>query len=215
MSWQQPSPLSSFPQPYATRGSSNPTQNEASDSARPQDGLPRRRGYPPVHNASVSPSQIYSSQQPPPPPSRRSTHPTAPTYEHASSFPRQPAPPPFGYVSHNQPVPARYTSISSSNPPPPMTKRAETMPMPVHPTIAPSMPYDISPHPPSRSEMSGGPQPSSQSRSYRAIDVDEGEDESSDPSGGDLEKSQEDGRHKGKDSPGVLYPFKIASYVAL
>jgi hypothetical protein len=121
-----------------------------------------------VHNASVSPSQIYSSQQPPPPPSRRSTHPTAPTYEHASSFPRQPAPPPFGYVSHNQPVPARYTSISSSNPPPPMTKRAETMPMPVHPTIAPSMPYDISPHPPSRSEMSGGPQPSSQSRSYRA-----------------------------------------------
>lgn len=115
-----------------------------------------------VHNASVSPSQVYSSQQPPPPPSRRS----APTHEHASSFPRQPAPPPSGSVSHNQPLTARYACISSSSPPPPMTQHAATMSMPVHPNIAPSMPYDMSLHPPS--EVSGGPQPSSQSWSYCA-----------------------------------------------
>jgi hypothetical protein len=121
-----------------------------------------------VHNASVSPSQVYSSPQPPPPPSRRSTHPTAPTYEHASSFPPQPVPPPSGSVSHYQPFPARYASISSSSLPPPMTQRAATMPMPVHPNIAPSTSYDMSPHPLSRPEMSGGPQPSSQSWSYRA-----------------------------------------------
>jgi hypothetical protein len=117
-----------------------------------------------VHNASVSPSQVYSSQQPPPPPSRRS----APTDEHASSFPRQPAPPPSGSVPHNQSFTTRYASISSSSPPPPMTQHAATMSMPVHPNIAPSRPSDISLHPPSRSEMSGGPQPSSQSWSYRA-----------------------------------------------
>jgi hypothetical protein len=119
-----------------------------------------------VPNASVSPSHVYSSPQPPPP-SRRSTHPTAPTHEHASS--RQPAPPSSGSASYHQQFSARYASISSSSPPPPVTQRAATMPMPVHPTIAPSMPYDMSPHPPSRSEMSGGPQPSSQSWSYRTF----------------------------------------------
>jgi hypothetical protein len=118
-----------------------------------------------VHNASVLPFHVYSSPQPPPPPSRRSTHPTAPTHEHASSFLRQPTPPPSGSVSHYQPSPARYASISSSSPPPPMTQSAATIPMPVHPT---SMPYDMGPRPPSHSEMSGGPQPYSQSRSYRA-----------------------------------------------
>ena len=34
-------------QPYVTRWSFKPAQNEASDSARPQDGLPSRHGYPP------------------------------------------------------------------------------------------------------------------------------------------------------------------------
>jgi hypothetical protein len=123
-----------------------------------------------VHNTSVSdsPSQVYSSPQPPPPPSRRSTHPTAPTQEYASSFPRQPAPPPSESVSHYQPFPARYASISSSSPQAPMTQRAATIPMPVHPNIASSMPYGMSPHPSSRSEMSRGPQPSSKSWSYRA-----------------------------------------------
>ena len=129
--------------------------------------LPIDSQPPLVQNASISSYQVYSSQQPPPPPSRRSTHPTAPTHDHASSFPRQPAPPPSGSVSHNQPNPARYASITSSNPPPPMTKRAETMPMPVHPNISPPVPYDMSPHPPSRSEISGRPQTSSQNWSYR------------------------------------------------
>ncbi|KAF8491357.1 hypothetical protein F5888DRAFT_1807515 [Russula emetica] len=204
MSWQQPSPPSSFPQPYATHWSSNPAQNEASVSARTQDGLPPRNGYPPMHNASVSSSQAYSSPQPPPPPSRRSTHPTAPTYEHASSFPPQPVPPPSGSVSHYQPSPARYASISSSSPPPPMTQRAATMPMPVYPNIAQSMPYDMSPHSPSRSEMSGGPQASSQSWSY--LDVNEGEDDSSDFSGGDLEQSSESMSDFQKRSP-PSFPF--------
>ena len=121
-----------------------------------------------VHNASVSPSQAHSFPQPPPPPSRRSTHPNAPIHEHASSFPRQPAPPPSESVSHYQPFAARFASISSSSPPPPMTQRAATITMPVHPNIAPSMPYDMSRHPPSHSAMSGVPQPSSQSWSYRA-----------------------------------------------
>jgi len=190
MSWQQPSLLSSLPQPYATRGSSNPAQNKASDSqsARLQDGLSPKRGYPPLHNASVSSSQVYSSSQPPPPPSRRSAHQTAPTHEYASSFPRQPAPPPSGSVSHCQPSPAGYTSISSSSPPPPMTQRAETMLVPVHPNIAPPMPYDVPPHRPSRSEMSGGPQ-ASQSWSY--LDVNEGEEDSNDFCDGDLEQSPE------------------------
>lgn len=212
MSWQQPPPLSS--QPYATRLSSNPARNEASKSARPQDGLPPRRAYPPMHNASVSPSssQVYSSPQPPPPPSRRSTHPAAPTHEYGSSFPRQPAPPPSASVSQYQPYP--------SGSQPPMTRRAETMPMPAHQTITPSMSYDMSHHPPSRSEMSRWPQPSSQSGSY--FDVDEGEDDSSDPDGEDLEQSPESmsdlqkrsqasfpfasrkshGRRPGKGSPG-------------
>ena len=120
----------------------------------------------PVHNTGIS-SQVYSSPQPPP--SRRSTHPTAPTPEHAFSFPREPAPPPSGSVSHYQPYPARYaSSISSSAPPPPMTQRAATIPMP---NIAPPMPYDMSSHPPSRPEMSGGRQSSSQSWSYRAYAV--------------------------------------------
>lgn len=196
MSRQYPSPPPSFPQPYAKRRSSNPAQNESSDSARPQDGLPPRHAYPPsefiwfdtlgrcsqlthdrsrpslVHNARISPSQVYSfpqpQTQPPPPPSRRSTHPTAPTNEHASSFSRQPAPPLSGSISHHQPFPPRYPSISSSSPPPPMSQRIATIPMPIHPNIAPPMPYGMSSHPSSRSEISGRSQSSSQSWSYRA-----------------------------------------------
>lgn len=129
--------------------------------------LPIESQLPLVHNAGVSPFQVYSSAQPPPP-SRQSTHPTAPTQEHASSFPRQPAPPPSGSASHYQPFPERYASTSSSSPPPPMTQRAATMPMPFHSNTAPSMHYDTSPHLQSRSEMSGGPRPSSQSWSNRA-----------------------------------------------
>lgn len=120
-----------------------------------------------VHNAGVSHSQVYSSPQPPPP-SRRSTHPTPPSQEHASSFPCQPVPPPSGSASHYRPFPERYASTNSSSLPPPMTQRATTMPMPVHPNTAPSMPYDMSPHLQSRSEMSGGPRPSPQSWSNRA-----------------------------------------------
>ena len=180
---QQPPPHS-FPQPvpYATHWSPNPAQNEASYSARPQDGLPPGHFYPPggflwfytlglpieprlslVDNARISPSQGYSS--PHPPPSRRST---APTDDHASSFPRQPGPPPLGSVPHYQSSPARYASMSSSSHPPPVTQRAATISMPVHSNIAPSMPYGMSPHPPPRSDMSRGSQPSSQSWSYRA-----------------------------------------------
>jgi hypothetical protein len=137
------------------------------------------------------PSQQYSSSQPSPAHQRRSTHPTAPTHEHASSFPRQPAPPPSGSVSHY----ARYASTNFSSPPLPMTQP---------PNIAQSMPssYDMSPYPPSRSEMSGGPHPS-QSSSYRAcsayissvsfltVDVNEGEDDSRDSSSGrNLERRQ-------------------------
>ena len=115
-----------------------------------------------VHNTGVSPPQLYSS------PSRRSTLPTAPPHQYASSFQGQPDPSPAGSVSHYPPYPARYASIGSSNPPPSMTQRAATMPMPGHPNIAPSMPYDMSLYPPSHSEMSGGPQPSSQTWSHRA-----------------------------------------------
>jgi hypothetical protein len=123
---------------------------------------------PPVHNTSVSSSQVYASPlQPAPPPSRRSTRPNAPTHEHASSFSRQLATPPSRSISHYQPFPAGYASINSS-PSPPMTQRAATMPMPVHQNIASSMSHDMLPHPPSRSEMSGWPQASSQSWSYRA-----------------------------------------------
>src|SRR6266849_7361972 len=80
-----------------------------------------------VHDARVSPSQVYPPPQPPH--SRRSTHPTAPTHEHASSFPRQPGPPPSGSATHYQSLPARYASISSSAPPPPVTQRAATVSM--------------------------------------------------------------------------------------
>jgi hypothetical protein len=86
-------------------------------------------------------------------------HNIVPTYEHASSFHRQPGPPPSGSISHHQSFPERYASINSPSPPLPMMQHAATMP------------YDMSRHPPSRSEMSGGPQPSSQSWSYRAYAV--------------------------------------------
>jgi hypothetical protein len=126
--------------------------------------LPIESRPPLVHNTS----QVYSSP-PQLPPSRRSTQPTAPTYEHASSFQRQPPPPPSGSISHYQTFPTRYASTNSSGPPPPMMQRAATMP--VHPNTSPSMPYDMSRYPLPHSEMSGGPQPSSQrghSWSYRA-----------------------------------------------
>ena len=153
MSRQRPPPPSSFPQPYASHWSSNPAQNGASDSARPQDGLPSRHGYPPSGFCDLHPLFLPIESRPP------LVHNAAPTYEHASSFHRQPAPPPSGSISHHQSFPERYASINSSRPPLPMMQHAATMP------------YDMSRHPPSRSEMSGGPQPSSQSWSYRAYAV--------------------------------------------
>lgn len=120
------------------------------------------------NTTSVSSSQIYSSL-PQPPPSRRTTQPTAQACEHASSFHGQPAHAPSGSISYHPSFPERHASINASSPP--MMLRAATIPMPTaHPNAVPFIPYGMPPHPPSRSEMPGGPQPSSQrgqSWSYR------------------------------------------------
>ncbi|KAI0273207.1 hypothetical protein BGY98DRAFT_120670 [Russula aff. rugulosa BPL654] len=93
-----------------------------------------------------------------------------------------------------------------------MMQRAATMP--VHPNTSPSMPYDMSRYPLPHSEMSGGPQPSSQrGHSWSYLDVNEGEGDSSDFSDGDPEQGPEaqkrsppsipfaDGRRPKKGSP--------------
>jgi len=179
--------------------SSNTAQNEDSDSDNPRDGLPFRHNYPSSGYTSVSPSQVYHSS-----PSPQSTLPTVLAHQHASSFPGQPDPSSSGTVSHYPPYPTRYTSVSSSNPPPPMIQRATTMPMLGHPDIAPSMPYDMSTHHPSHSEMHGGPQPSSQTRSY--LDANEGRDDWSGSSGGDLEQNPE-GMNDLQRRSAISHPF--------
>jgi len=63
------------------------------------------------------------------------------------------------------PLPSRYASISSSDPPPPITQRSATMPMPLPNTVTPT-PYDMSNHHTPHTEMPRGPQPSSQGWSY-------------------------------------------------
>jgi hypothetical protein len=199
MSWQPP-PQPSFPQPYGTTRSSNRRQNAAGDSAYLQAGPPSGHAYPsqsgfsyikplgfvvhPIkprlflgHSPNVPPAQLHSSAQPSAP--RRYTDPAAPTYEHASYSHPSASAPLSGTVSHypsysDSARPTRYASTDSSGVPPSMMQRAVTMPVPVPSNAAPSMPYGTSPpnimDPPSYSQMSGRPQPTSTSRSrnYRA-----------------------------------------------
>jgi hypothetical protein len=179
-----------------------------------------------VPTPSGYPSQQYSSPQLSPPPSRRATLPITSSYEHASLPPHRPAPPPLsGSTSYNPsfPVPARYPDINPSGPPPPAPQpilhRSATMPMPVHPNPASSVPYDMRPpntmHSPPQSGIQGGPQSTAQGFSYRAstavefptvhvynkrliVDVHDRGDDSSNFSDEDLEHRRERTRHSGE-----------------
>jgi hypothetical protein len=131
-----------------------------------------------VYNSGVPSSQQYPSQQPPgllPHPSRRSTHSAGPTYEYESSYPSAPTPTPSsGSASHYSSYPdsPRYGSTNSSSMSPHTMQHTVSMPMLGHQYPTRSVPHDGSPpnimYPPSHSEMSGWPQPTSQGRSHRA-----------------------------------------------
>ncbi|KAF8465597.1 hypothetical protein DFH94DRAFT_354577 [Russula ochroleuca] len=192
-----PPPPPSFPQPFGTPWSANPSQNAAGGSAYGQAGPPQGHTHPSqTYGPGVPPSQLYSSQQPPGPtshPTRRSTHPTGPTYGHTTSYPSGPAPTSTsGSASHypSYPDSARYATNSSSMSPH-MIQRTVSMPMPTHQHTTQSMHHDGSPpnmmHRPSHSEMSGWPQPTSQGWGHP--DVNEGEGDLSDYSGGEFEQS--------------------------
>jgi len=128
-------------------------------------------------------SQLYSSAQPPPTPSHRSTLAASSAYNHASLPPHPPASLPLSGSTYYDPsfpvpdVPARYPPTNPSGPPlpPPLSptlQRAATMPMPVHPNIGSSVPYDGRPqyamHAPSHSGIPERLPPTTQSWSYRA-----------------------------------------------
>jgi hypothetical protein len=194
MSWQPPRPPpSSFPVPFGTPRSADPSQYAAGDSAYRQAGPPPGHTHPSqsefpcitplvpsikprrflVYNSGVPSSQQYPSQQPHP--SRRSTHPTGPTYDYASSYTSAHAPTPTsGSASHYPTYPdsARYASTNSSSMSPQMMQRTVSMPVRGHQYATRSMPHAGSlpntTYPPSHSEMSGWPQPTSQGWSDRA-----------------------------------------------
>ena len=182
-----------------------------------------------VPSPSGYPSHQYSSSQLSPTPSRRTTLPTTPTYDHAPLPPHPPAPPLLsGSTSYNPSfpvpaVPAVPMRHPSSNPsghpppaPPPILHRSATMPMPVNPNAASSVPYDMQApntmHSPSQPGVLGGPPPS-QDWSYRAsaavvfstindfnkrltVDVHERDHDSRDFRDDDLRRSRDSTRHE-------------------